>query len=261
MVLENPALSLNISVQDILGILEKTLKEKNWKHFELANLKLIYVPYYIFNYDLLLEEKVEEQTFSRGTSGVIAINAVNGNLEPLLTEIMKEQPVSYEKEISHDLQYEIEKPAIKEKELHDTCKIKVAGQFGVGKESVATSGFHLVYWPVWVIFVTLPNKIQRIEVEAVSGYPLNFEEVPKREVGWLEVTADTLAKMKTAKGWKELAKMAVGATAAGFKGAARKEKKGKAGGLTYWFLHTKYGHWTLILILLLILIVFFIYTP
>lgn len=259
MVLENPALSLNISVQDILDILEKTLKEKNWKHFELANLKLVYIPFYIFNYDLLIEEKVEEQTFSRGTSGVMAINAIDGKLEPLLTDIMEEQPVSYEKDISHDLQYEIKKPAIKEKELADTIKVKLAGQFGVGKDSVAPSGFRLVYWPVWIIFVTLPNKIQRVEVEAVSGYPLNFEEVPKREMGWMEVTADTLSKMKTAKGWKELAKKTVSITASGFKGAAGKEKKGKSGGLSYWFLHTKYGHWTLILTLLFILVMFFTY--
>ena len=82
--LENPALSLSIGMQDILGILEATLREKNWKNFELANLKLVYEPYYIFNYDLLVEQEVQGQTFSQGTSGIIAMNAINGKLEPVL---------------------------------------------------------------------------------------------------------------------------------------------------------------------------------
>ena len=108
MLLEYPALSLSIGVQDILSILEDTLKEKNWKNIELANLKLLYTPFYLFNYDTLVEVEMEGRTVSRGFSGLMALNGVTGELEPLLTEIMEKQPVSYEKEISHDLKHEVE---------------------------------------------------------------------------------------------------------------------------------------------------------
>ena len=56
MLLEYPALSLSIGVQDILSILEDTLKEKNWKNFELANLVIpltVLVSRQVLGYKLL----------------------------------------------------------------------------------------------------------------------------------------------------------------------------------------------------------------
>lgn len=257
MILENPALALNIKVQDVLGIIEEILKSKNWGHFEVMDVKLTYTPFYIFNYDTLVEQKVEEQTFSQGFSGVMAINSITGKLEPLLTKILEEQPVTYEREISHDLQYEIEKPAIREKEINETCKIKLAGQFGVGKDSMAVSGFRLIYWPIWKIFVTLPDKVQKMEIDGVRGNPLNFEEVPEREKGWLEVTADTFAKLKKPEGWGELAKKTIAASTAGVKGATGKPTGEKSSKVSFWLLHSKVGVYTLILIAILILLVYY----
>jgi hypothetical protein len=254
--LENPALSLSIGMQDILGILEATLREKNWKNFELANLKLVYEPYYIFNYDLLVEQEVQGQTFSQGTSGIMAMNAINGKLEPVLTQILEEQPVSYEKEISHDMQYELDSASITKEEVPAAGKIKLAAQFSTKRDAVSISGIRLVYWPVWRIFVTLPRKTQRLDIEAVSGYTLNSEEVPTREKGWIEVTQDTLASLKTAKGWAEMSKKAAGATAAGMRTAVSKEKKegSRSSGAAYWLLHTKVGQYTLILLILLVIV-------
>lgn len=259
MILDNPALALNINVQDLNSIIEKTLRERNWKSFEMMDIKLVYTPFYLFNYDVLLEQKVEQQTYSQGSSGVSAINAITGRLEPFLVEIMNRQPVKYEKDITHGLQFDVEQAAIRQAELQDTCKIKMAGQFSVGKEAIAVSGFRLIYWPVWKVFVTLPNNIQRMEVDAVAGYTLNLEEVPKREIGWIEVTAETINKLKTPEGWKELTKTALSVTTAGFKGAAGKEAKGKAGGVSYWLFHTRMGRYTILFLIILILVAFYIF--
>lgn len=258
MILENPALALNIDMQSILEILESTLKERNWEHFELANLKLTYVPYYIFNYDTLIEQKIEEQTFSEGFSGLMAMNAINGKLEPLLTQIMNDQPVDYEREISHEMQYEMLNPAISMQEVKDTCKIKLAGQFKVGKDSLAVSGFRLVYWPVWKVFVTLPSKkVQRIEVEAVSGYPMNIEEVPEREKTWMEVTSDTLKELKTAKGWVNLSKTTIQTTGSAIKTVGEKSS-GPVSTITQWLFYTKNGRYVLLGLLAIIAILIFV---
>ena len=133
MILENPALTLSIRTKDVTEILEGVLKERNWNHFELANLKLAYVPFYIFNYDTLVEQEMQGQTYSQGFSGLMAMNAITGKLEPLLTQIMEEQPVDYEREISHELKYEMQSPAISMQEVKDTANIKLAGQFNVEK--------------------------------------------------------------------------------------------------------------------------------
>ncbi|MFH0986825.1 MAG: hypothetical protein V1911_02120 [Candidatus Micrarchaeota archaeon] len=267
MILENPALVLNIGMKDIMEILESTLKEKNWRNFDMANMKLVYVPYYIFNYDTLVEQKMQDQTFSQGFSGTMAMHAVSGKLEPLLIEVMEKQPVNYEREVSHDLKFEAQKAAINMAEVKDTAKIKLAGQFNVGKDSMATSGFRLVYWPVWVVFVTLPNKkIQKMEVEAVSGYPMNIEEVPERELTWVEVTQDTIEKMKTAQGWAELSKTAASAVGGAAKAAAAKSKSaggggeegGEGGGPRLSFLKNKSVIWIILAIIAVIAIYLFL---
>lgn len=262
MVLESPALVLNINVQDVLGILEKTLKEKNWANFEVANLKLVYVPYYVFNYDVLVETDVQGQPFSQATTGVAALNAVNGKLDRFLAETLEQRPVSYEKEISHGLEYELQPLAITRAEVTDACRVKLAGQYNVKKENLSAFGFRTLYWPVWRIFVTLPDKTQRIEIDAVSGTPLNFEEVPEREKGWIEVTQDTIQKMKSPSGWAELARTTGSTITAVAKTAATKEPQEnapRASGAAYWLFHTKAGQYTMLLLAVLTIIIYFLY--
>jgi hypothetical protein len=253
MILESPALALNIDVQSLVEIVDKTLKERNWKHYETVDFKLVYTPYYLFNYDVLIEQKEETQTFSQGTSGLMAINAVTGKLEPHLVQIMDSQPVKYDKNTKDDLNPQVDKPAITMQELPDTCKIKMAGQFGVGKESLAVSGFRLTYWPVWRVFVSLPEGIQKMEVEGVNGYTLNIEEVPEREKGWLEVTADTFEKMKTPAGLMELTKGAGKfATGAATKSSSKTPEHSQ--GIIHWIFYTTPGRFSLFLVIILIIV-------
>jgi hypothetical protein len=106
--------------------------------------------------------------------------------------------------------------------------------------------------------------VQKIEVDGVTGFPLNIEEVPTREKGWLEVTADTLDKMKSPSGWVELGGSV--ATAAGGKissGAAKAGEQTKPGSPVHhtmkWFITTKMGMYSLVLLLILILVVYLFY--
>ncbi len=262
MALENPALALTVKVQDILYILEGILKQRNWKDFELASIKLVYTPFHLFNYDILVEDK--DSQASQGTSGVMAINAVNGRLDPELVDIIEKQPVTYEKEISHDIQYEVAPIAISREELKETGRVKLAAQLGVKKESVSVSGIRTVYWPVWTVFAELTGMVQKIEVDGVTGVPLNIEEVPTREKGWMEVTADTLQKMKSPSGWAELGGSV--AAAAGDRlssGAAKVGEQAKPGSPAHhtlkWFVTTRIGMYSLVLLLILILVVYLFY--
>jgi len=265
MLLEHPALKLTVGVQDIINIIEALLREKNWKKFELMNFKLVYTPMYVFNYDVLMEQDVQGQTYSQGFSGTMALNAVNSKLEPVVTEILEKQPVEYEKDISHDFEYELEKPAITRDELKDTCQIKMAGKFNVGKEAIAASGFRLIYWPVWRVFVTLPKRIQKINIEAVSGYTLNIEEVPEKEKTWMQVTEETIDLLKTPEGWMKLSKSAASMAASGLRrgasaaaeGAAKTTESRSLSGLLHWLLHNRNGQYTLLALILLIFILFF----
>jgi len=194
----------------------------------------------------------------------MAINAVNGRLDPELVDIIEKQPVTYEKEISHDIQYEVAPTAISKDELKETGRVKLAAQLGVKKENVSVSGIRTVYWPVWTVFAELTGMIQKIEVDGVTGVPLNIEEVPTREKGWLEVTADTLQKMKSPSGWAELggavATAAGGRLASGVEKAGEQAKPGSPAHHTMkWFVTTKMGMYSLVLLLILILVVYLLY--
>ncbi len=186
----------------------------------------------------------------------MAMNAIDGKLVPLLTQILESQPVDYEREISHELKYEIQNPAIQMNEAKEAAKIKLAAKFNVGKDSMSTTGFRLVYWPIWVVFVTLPKGgIQKIQIEAVSGYPIgDIERVPEREKTWIEVTEETMDSLKKPEGWINLTKTAVAMTSSGLK--AGSEKTGGAGNLIQWFTQTKSGRYSLLLIAILIAIFF-----
>ncbi len=253
MILDNPALALNIDVQSLVETIDRTLKERNWKHYETVDFKLVYSPFYLFNYDVLIEQKEQNQTFSQGTAGLMAINAISGKLEPYLVQIMDSQPVKYEKNTRDDLNPQVDKPAITMQELPETCKIKMAGQFSVGKDSLAVSGFRLVYWPIWRVFVSLPEGIQKMEVEGVNGYTLNIGEVPEREKGWMEVTADTFEKMKTPKGLMELTKGA-GKFAAGAMVQTATKAPTHSKGIIDWLLHTTPGRFTVLFVVILIIV-------
>ncbi|MBI4215068.1 hypothetical protein HY546_03655 [archaeon] len=244
MILDRPALKLNIGVEEILEILEDTLRERNWQNFEVASLKLVYSPYYIFNYDVL----IQSEAASQGFSGLMAINATTGKMEPQLAQIMEQQPVNYEKEPSHDIKFDLDSFALSEKELVDTCKMKLAAELQVPKDTLGVSAFRPVYWPTWRIFVSLPRRTQRVDVDAVAGFPLNIQEVPMREKSWLEVTGETLGKLKSPKGWIEVSKAAVS------HGAGAATSRGP--GALSW-LGTKYGLYTVALIVILLVVLFY----
>jgi len=251
MLLDNPTLELRIEVQDILEILENILKEKNWKNFDVASLKLMYMPFYIFNYDTLVETEIQGQPYSQGFSGMMAMNAITGELEPILSDTMETRSVKQVREITHDLQYELQKPAISLKEVKDSAQIKLAGQFNLRKKDLAVSGFRLFYWPIWRIFVQLKNRVQRVDVEAIDGNPLNFEQVPIREKTWMEVTGDTFKKLKTTKGWAEIGGSVISGASSGAQNVGRS-------GIFDWLFKTQMGLYTLLAIAALIAVLFFL---
>lgn len=255
--LDNPAASLRIQFKDIMDILSDILEGRNWKKFDTSNIDLVYEPYYIFNYDVLVEQEVRGQEVSQGFSGKTSLDAVEADLEPIITQIMDNQPVDFEKEISTDIEYDLKNPAISEDELKETCQIKLASRFNVSKEDVATSAYRLVYWPMWIIYVKIPGEgIQKLVIDGVAGYPMNVEEVPEREKGFVEVSKDTFNKLKSPKGWGNLTKTAARATKGGVKTAVTKKREqgSKTSGAIHWMFHTKSGQYTILLLILLVLV-------
>jgi hypothetical protein len=219
MILSLPTYKLRIRLNDALGILDGIMKEKHWRRFDVASIKLVYEPYFLFNYDVYLEMKDQVKgTVSQTFGSRMALNGVTGTLAPEIIRVIESQPVETEKEISHSIEFEVEKPTITDSEIKNVAKVKIAGQVGIGKEGVVVSGLKAVYLPVWRVFASIKGKgTYRIDIDGLMGLPFNYQQVPERERGVLEITQETLEELKNPNAWGKYAKKAIGLV----------EKKGK----------------------------------
>lgn len=253
--LDAPALQLRIETKDALGILESILKERHWRDFELADLSLFYVPYWFFNYDVYREVEGKSESFS----SQMCLNAVTGELEPMIAQVTKEIPVERSKEITHDTAYKVKHSTVREDEVKEIAAIKIAGQVGIPKSNVTISGVTMVYIPVYLIWVTLKAGYRHVELDGVSGSPLNIEDVPERERGFMEVTKDMIDDLKTPQGWVDYSKVAfhwgLGVTTDVTKRAAAGVGKSAGEGTIRWLLTTKYGRYTLFFIIIVVLLI------
>jgi len=253
--LDSPTASLSIQFSDVMEILESVLEEKHWKDFDSSSVELDFIPFYVFNYDVLVEQELRGEKVSQGFSGKTSLNAVEADIEPMITRIMDSQPVKFKKEIEVDYDnYNVNTPAVSEEELNRTCEIKLAAQYNVSKEDVATSAFRLVYWPIWTIFVNIPGEgVHKLQIDGVVGQPMNVEEVPEREKGWVEISKDTFSKLKSPRGWSEVGLKAARTAAGGVKSTASSGESGGSGVIS-WLFRTKTGRYTIMLLILLIVI-------
>lgn len=219
MILSLPTYKLRIRLNDALGILDGIMKEKHWHRFEVASIKLVYEPYWLFNYDVYLEMKDQVRgTVSQSFGSRMALNAVTGELAPEIIRVVESQPVETEKEISHSIEFEVDKPTITEEDIKSVAKVKISGQVGIGREGVVVSGLKAVYLPVWRVFTSIKSKgTYRIDIDGLMGLPYNYQQVPERERGILEITQETLEELKDPSAWGKYAKKAIGMV----------EKKGK----------------------------------
>ncbi len=249
MYLDNPSLSVAISESDLAGIIKAIMKSRHWKQFDIATANLVFVPHWFFNFDIYYEAEGKPQTYSSQMS----LNAVTGELNPIIVEVMKEIPVKMTKEAPENAT--VEKLAVSKDEAKEVSKIKIAGELGVSKDIITTYGFRMVYVPVYRVWLSLGRKIIRLDIDAVSGSPLNESNVPERQRGFIEITADTIERLKTPEGWVDYSKKA-GAWIADVAKATGISVAGqfKKGGIFHWFITTRSGRYTLATIVILLLL-------
>ncbi len=247
MLMDNPTLKLSISSNDIPGILKAVLKEKHWRNFQVASVKLVYVPHWFFNFDMYFESQEGIQTYS----SQMALDAVTGKLNPIIVEILKEIPVEKIREISGG---EVEKPTIGKDELKEVAKIKMAGELKIPKDKLTIYGANLTYVPVYRAWVSLGKRIVRIDIDGISGSPINVQDVPEKERGIIEVTADMIEDLKTPEGWIDYSKKAgdwISEVAKSTGGAVAKQVKS---GAVKWLFTTKPGQYTILTLVVLALL-------
>ncbi|MFC2175024.1 hypothetical protein ACFLQ2_04135 [archaeon] len=251
MLLDAPALQLRYTLKDILGIVERVLKDRHWRKFDIESTSLVYVPHWFFNFDVYQQA----EGHSKAYASQMALDAVTGKLNPMLVQIMGNIPTKRENETTHGIQCEAWKPSVQKAEVKDVAAIKVAGEMNLPKEAVTVSGVNLLYVPYWQVWVRLPSGTKRIDLDAISGSPVFISDVQERERGTLEITMDMLEDLKTPAGWVDYSKKAFDW---GF-GAAANAGQGIMGSVVPWVMNTRVGQYTALGAIIILLILFYLY--
>lgn len=206
MYLNKPAFSIAFSVEDTVGLIESMIKSKHWTDFEVAEVKLVYIPFWIFNYDAYVEGPTEGQeaaAVSDHVSGKMALNAYTNELDENVHFLYESADVKLEQKPTKDYPFEIQRPKVREREAREIAAVRIAAKISVPKENVIISGLEMVYLPMWFAWVTVAEGTYKLQINAVGGEILNEEQVPERERGWLEVTSETLEELKQPGAWVE----------------------------------------------------------
>ncbi len=232
MQLDAPGFSPVLTPEIALGIVQKAVAKKHWKKYDVSHIKLVYSPYWVFSFDVLAEGAVP--------TGKAALNAFTGELSEFVPTFL-DRPLKKTREVGSEC--EVEATSVQQSEVKEAAAAKVAAHAGIKKESVVVSAVSKIYVPFYRIWLDLAEETYKVDVDACLGAPFGLENIPEREKGWEEVTAETIEKMKTPKGWVELGAQAVGAAVGG--------AGGKKPGPLEWLLGSRQGHYIILAIIII----------
>ncbi len=206
MKLSYPAPALSIGLDTLSTIVADTLKKKRWHRFKEGTVKLIYIPVYIFPYDVFIEEG---GAIIMDQSGKVAINGETGQLLEHIPPVLEEMPLEFVEEPRHGYNMEVIDFNITKEEAKELAQIKLASLLKVPKGSVKIVGGRQMMWPIWRVWVEVREGTYRLDVDGVTGLVFGAEKVPERELGWYEITQQVLNELRTPRGWiKYLKKLA-----------------------------------------------------
>lgn len=196
MILDAQSFKTVLTPEAAMGIVQKTLSQKGWKKLEIEDVKLVYVPYWLFSFDVIAQG-------GSSPTGKTSLNAFTGELNDFVP-VLFERPLKKTRETAEGIEAEVEPTSITAAEVKEAAAVKVAAHAGLGKESVSISGATKFYIPFYRIWVEVANDTFKVDVDAMLGYPSGLEALPERAKSWDEATKETVNKLKTPSGWVEL---------------------------------------------------------
>jgi hypothetical protein len=204
--LGNPLLPLSLSAKQALIKVETVLREKNWKDFDAGELKLVLIPYYLYNYHFYTRAEKEGEVFVQSSKdGVLALNGTSLKVEEKTVKIITEN-IGKGEQIAPAIEHEVKKSPLTKSTQEHILKVKTAEFFKLSIDQVVVSNVKTVMFPMYESFITVQGETHEIIVDGVSGNIYGIEEVGEREKGFLEITQETLQDLKDPRAWVEYTK-------------------------------------------------------
>jgi hypothetical protein len=196
--LQYPAPTLSFPLDAVSKVVASTLKQKHWHHFKTGTMKLVYVPIWIFTYEAYVEQN---GVVTNELNGKIAIDATNGNVWEAVPYVLDEMPIETTMEPKHEYRFEAKDVVISKDEAKELATVKLSSMLGIPRQNIKIVGGEVYLWPLWRVWVEVQSGNYRLDIDAVSGTLFGAEQVPERELGWYEITAEVLQELHSPSGW------------------------------------------------------------
>lgn len=192
--LDANAFNVVLTPEAAITSVQQAVASKNWKSSTLSDIKLVYVPFYIFSFDVA-EGNVP--------TGKAALNAYTGELNDFIPYLL-ERPLEKSRATDDRVQVEVESTTISQSEVKELASVKIANTVGAKKDQIVVSAVSKIYVPFYRIWVDVAGDNFKIEVDACLGSPNGIDVIPARQKTWEENTQDTLTQMRTPAGFATL---------------------------------------------------------
>ena len=259
MYLGNPLLPINVTALSAEDSIKKKLNQKNWHEYEIKPIKLILVPYFLFNYHYFIEDTGDgKKTVKSTVHGILAIDGHDIEVREDLVELLK---VTWKKAVAEIPRGQFDEKwcNIEKKEQIEVLQLKTAEWFEVPKQNVVVSSPKKFFVPFHKTSAVVEGKEYPLIVNAIDGTIQGIKEVPERQKGYIEITRETVSELKHPSNWIKYSREAFEEGTTTIVDAARGEKekpldkKKKIVGPDFSWLDSK-PIWLLIIILALLLI-------
>lgn len=200
--LDYPTFPISLYIEEVVKLIEDTLKRKNWHKFEMGEISLEYLPFFVFHADAFSEEQVKDDRLVKGiTSNFYAMDVTARKLDRNVANDFEK--VEGKLENAEDSQYS---PTIRKNFLDNQNAVKIAQShiakgLGIPRYNIIISGMQTVYVPFWIVYVTVQEGTFKLKINAFSRKLEGEEKVPKRERGFIEITKETLNELKEPNAW------------------------------------------------------------
>ncbi len=199
--LDAPALKMELTPEAAIGIAQKEVAKRGWKKFDLSDIVTVYVPFYVFSFDVVTE--------GGSPPGKAALNANTGELNEFIPALL-ERPLKRERKTPAGMDVDVEPTNIRESEVEKVATVKIANTLGAKRENIVISAVSKIYVPFFRLWMDVADDSFKIEIDCCLGYPSGLDAIPKRQKGWEETTSDTVQKMKSPSGLAQLASATIG---------------------------------------------------
>ncbi len=260
MFLGNPSFPISFKLEQVTELVENLLKEKNWKLFEVAELRLVLAPFFVFYYDAAFEKKGESgrHVVAETKRGRLALDAVSGELNHALAETMPGES-KLATQLPDTYPVEVKEQTLSKQEAKEIAVMKTASMLGTSRDCVVLSDFKTVYYPMWIADVTVADETHQVQISAVTGEVFGEERVPEREKGFVEITGETLDELKQPGAWLRYSRGLVGTAAEKLSSGERGAEPVKAahGRIVLPSVTRRPGFWLSVLLLVILAVVVF----